>query len=239
MDSILLCAGHGGSNPYDCGAVNTTFNLHEATLARELIGLVAERLKRFVKVTIYDSTKNMYREQKNGHLVNFKEFDYFVELHFNSCATPNTASGCEIYIHPTESAHSVEDKILNNIVSVLGTKNRGVKTHANLLNVNTCKRQGTSVAYIELEFINNDAAISTYLQKKEAVADAIAKGIVEGFGKGKYSSVSTEPTVDELVSKLNELGILSDVDLWKKKATEDNCIYWLMRKAVNYINQHI
>jgi len=239
MDSVLLICGHGGSNPYDSGAVNKTFNLHEATLVRELCSLVAERLKRFVKVSIYDPTKNCYREQKEGHLVNFRAYDYVLEFHFNAYK-PNKAYGCEVLIHPTETGHTVEDCIVDNVSSVLGTQNRGVKVRSDLLNMNICKgNMGTSYALIEVEFIDNDQRISAYLQKKEAVADAIAKGIVEGFGKGKYSSVSTEPTVDELVSKLNELGILSDVVYWKAKATDDTNIYWLMRKAVNYINQHI
>jgi N-acetylmuramoyl-L-alanine amidase len=172
---ILLIAGHGQG---DCGAVGNGYQ--EATLTREVVSLLQSILSRCADVTVFDTSKNMYKFLKSGNKFNFKEFDYVFEVHFN--AFNKTAHGTEILVHPNEKGVSVEQNIINGIAA-LGFTNRGVKRRTDLLNMNTCKKvQGVSYALLETCFIDNQNDMKLYQAKKQNVVQAIAKGIITGFG---------------------------------------------------------
>ena len=77
---ILLIAGHGAG---DSGAVGNGYK--EADLTRELVKLIAKHLKDYATVTIYDQTRNAYKDVNNGKLgVGTNQYDYALEIHFNS-----------------------------------------------------------------------------------------------------------------------------------------------------------
>lgn len=57
-----------------------------------------------------------------------------------------------------------------------------------------------------------------------------AKGL-NGFSAPK------EKTIDDYIAVLNKAGIINEVDLWKRKGTEDINIYWLIRKTAEYIQK--
>ena len=172
---ILLIAGHGAG---DCGAVGNGYQ--EATLTREVVSLLKPILSKYADVTVFDTSKNMYKFLKSGNTFNFKAFDYVFEVHFN--AFDKTAYGTEILVHPTEKGVSVEQNIING-VAALGFTNRGVKRRTDLLNMNTCKKvQGVSYALLETCFIDNQNDMKLYQEKKQDVVQAIATGIVTGFG---------------------------------------------------------
>ena len=127
---------------------------------------------------------------------------------------------------------TVEDKIVKNIAG-LGFKNRGVKQRNNLQNMNIIHRKGKSYALFETCFIDDADDMKLYSSKKEAVALAIANGIIDGFGLKK--SITELTTVNDIVWELANRGIISDKNLWLQKLEKDTDSYWLARKCVNYI----
>jgi N-acetylmuramoyl-L-alanine amidase CwlA len=50
-------------------------------------------------------------------------------------------------------------------------------------------------------------------------------------------TVKKEKTISEYIAVLNKAGIITNVPLWNEKATEDNSIYWLIRKTAEHIEK--
>lgn len=49
--------------------------------------------------------------------------------------------------------------------------------------------------------------------------------------------VKKEKTISEYIAVLNKAGIITNVPLWNEKATNDNSVYWLIRKTAEYIEK--
>ena len=180
---ILLIAGHGAGDPGACAC-----GYQEANLVREIAPILKSKLSNHADVDVFDTAKNMYKYLKSNSF-NFKNYNYVFELHFNAAANDTTGNGVttgtEILVHPSEKGTGVEETILNNICS-LGFKNRGVKTRSDLKNMNICKgSQGVSYALLETCFIDDLDDMKLYQSKKSEVIEAIANGIIAGFGLAK------------------------------------------------------
>lgn len=180
MKKILLMAGHGDGDP---GAV--ALGYQEAELTRELTESVRVKLSSYAEVTVFDMSRNPYKWLK-ANKFNFKKYNYVLEIHFNAAVNDRVGdgktTGSEILVHPTEKGTNVEQCILKRITA-LGFRGRGIKRRDNLQNMNLCKRnQGVSYALLETCFIDDRDDMNLYTKKKNAVAEAIAMGIVEGFG---------------------------------------------------------
>ena len=230
--NILLVAGHGAGDP---GAIGNGYK--EADLVRELIPKIKKTLDIYANVAVFDTSKNMYRYLKSGNSFDFSVYDYVLEVHFNagiseSSKNDGKTTGTEILVHTDKSVVSVESEIVKNIAG-LGLKNRGVKRRNNLQNMNIINRKGISYALLETCFIDDNDDIRLYDSKKDAVALAIANGIIDGLGLRKPITELT--TVNDIVWELANRGIITDKNLWLKKLEEDTNAYWLARKCVNYI----
>jgi len=230
--NILLIAGHGQGDP---GASANGYI--EADLTRELALKIKTQIKAFADVTVFDTQKNMYRYLKSGNTFDFSPYDYVVEIHFNAGISANakndkTTTGCEILVHKNEAGVSVEKAILENISSI-GFKNRGIKRRSDLQNMNIVHKSGISYALIETCFIDDNDDMKLYISKKDAVASAIAEGIMKGFGI--ISTPSELTTANDIVGKLADRGIITDKNLWLEKLQNDTNSYWLARKCLNYI----
>lgn len=187
MKKILLIAGHGNGDP---GAVGCGYK--EADLTREMVKLIKPKLKNYADVDVFDTNKNMYKYLNAGNTFDFTKYKYVFEIHFNACVKDykgnGFTTGTEICVHTKEKGTSVEEYILSNI-SALGFKNRGIKPRDDLKVMNTCKgKQGVSHALLETCFIDDADDMKIYESKKDKIADAIAKGIIKGFGLTKEKS---------------------------------------------------
>lgn len=171
---ILLISGHGAN---DCGAVGYGVEREET---RKVTNKLAELLKPYMEVVIYPQDRNAYADVYNGCFqISLSGFDYVFEVHFN-CLDNSTARGTEVWVTPMESGTAVEQKIVNNLAS-LGFVNRGVKSEYFAV-ITHCKNRGVSSALVETCFISNKDDMQTYKSKFNQVCEAMAKGIVEGFG---------------------------------------------------------
>lgn len=183
---ILLIAGHGAGDP---GAIGYG---SEATETRRVVNELKSLFGGYnVQVDVYNQNRNAYADIGNGSLqVNFADYDYVFEIHFNSAANPE-ATGVEIWVTYAETGITVEQAIVNK-VAALGYSNRGVKRE-DFRVIRTAKNKGTSAALIETCFISNQGDMNRYNSNFLKVCNAIVEGIAEGFGLAKNSNIITPP----------------------------------------------
>lgn len=167
---ILLIAGHGAG---DCGAVGNGYK--EADLTREIVKMIASKLRSVADVSIYDTNRNAFKDVRTG---NFKigQYDYALEVHFN--AYNGVACGTEVYVTSLEKGIGVENAIMKRLGSLFAV--RGVKVK-NYTVIHKIKRMGVSSALLEVCFIDNKEDMTIYAKNKDKIASLIADGIKEGF----------------------------------------------------------
>lgn len=229
---ILLIAGHGAGDPGACG-----YGV-EATETRRVVNMLKAKFGVYdgVYVDIYSIERNAYADIGAGVLqVNFANYDYVLEVHFNSAAN-ESATGVEVWVTPTELGITVEQSIVNK-VSDLGYANRGVKRE-DFRVIRTAKNRGVSAALVETCFISNQNDMSIYNNNFSSVCNAIVEGVAEGFGlkkRGSYvepvqpSTTPTEkPTVNYYVktSEGKQLGAFNVLDNAKNMAKSNNAIIY-------------
>lgn len=232
--NILLIAGHGNG---DSGAVGNGFK--ECDLTREVVKLLKESLSKYhVKVDIADTNINWHQHIiKNKYYVKFTNYDYVLEVHFNSFKnTPedDKTTGTEIYVTNVEKATSVERKIVDNI-STIGFKNRGVK-RVNYDLIYYIRKQGVSSALLEVCFISDIDDMQLYTSNKQQIIDAIAKGIIEGFGirtKNIESPSDITYCLKDKFFTINEPDKFIHALEVAKNSPELNSLYWGYYKLVN------
>ena len=213
---ILLIPGHGDG---DSGAVGNGYK--ESDLTREMVKLIAPRLLRYCDVDIADTSKNWYRYIiKQGAKFNFKIYDYVLEVHLNAIKKAEIADGetkgTEIYITQAEKRATVEEKIVK-YTSTLGLKNRGVK-RKNYDLINHIKKQGVSAALWEVCFIDDADDMKIYNEQKGAIADAVVKGIAEGFKLKKEEKELTKADVIAIIKEYEAEKAKEAVSGWSKES---------------------
>lgn len=199
MFNILLIVGHGEntSGGFDPGAVGNGFQEHE-----RMVALVEQLKDRIInaEVEVLDTRWSWSNRIKNGIVPDFGEYDYVVELHMNASSDPNT-NGSMIYIDQSETGHSVEDAILKHLYEV-GYKKAwdGVvvtqrQFPGGLIVQNAVRRAGVSHALIETCFITNKEDIDRFNTMLAQTAQAIADGIIEGWGLDRIVEDDIEPEI--------------------------------------------
>ena len=230
---ILLIAGHGAGDPGACSNYGV-----EANETRRVVNELKTLFGGYdVAVDIYPINRNAYEDIGNGCLqVNFANYDYVLEVHFNSAANVE-AAGVEIWVTPIEKGITVEQSIVNK-VSTLRYKNRGVKRE-DFRVIRTAKNKGVSAALIETCFISNKNDMDKYNNKFSSVCNAIVEGVAEGFGLKKTGAiiVQEKPTVTVptkqpkslyrvKTSAGKQLGAFSVLENAKNMASKNNAIVY-------------
>lgn len=196
---ILLIAGHGAGDP---GAVGCGYQ--EAAETRRMANAVKPLLEAYgVDVAMYDQNKNAYDTVRFGGSLPLSGVDYVIELHLNAgvgdTGGNDYTTGTEILVHGSEPGTSVEQAALNKICA-LGFTNRGVKRRTDLAVMNTVFANGISHALIEICFIDDRDDMQLYAAKFNAIAQAIADGVAEGFGLIKEDDDMTEEQVKKIIA---------------------------------------
>ena len=180
MLKILLIAGHGEGDP---GALGNGYQEWEVN--RKIVKAMSECFKEAdVLVDVYDTDKNCYKQIKKGNIPEFFKYHYVCEVHLNASANKNT-NGSMVYISQSETGHSVEDKILQNLYGLGFAKAwDGVviaqrQWKNGLLVQETCRQQGVSHTLLETCFITNKEDMEKL--NIEKTAQAVADGIIDGF----------------------------------------------------------
>lgn len=190
---ILLIAGHGGT-PYDSGAVGNGYT--EAVETRRMANAVAPLLRNYgFSVQMYDQSQDAYKVVMSGGSIPLSGIDYVIELHLNSAAKDpkgnGKTTGSEIFVHVNEAGIGVEQAILKRL-QALGFTNRGVKRSSGLAVLKHVYKRGVSHALIETCFIDDKDDMTLYGNKFNQIAQAIADGVAEGFGKEEPDLTESE-----------------------------------------------
>ena len=194
---ILLISGHGAGDP---GAVSQFGKEEDETIY--MVEEIKKTLSAYAQVDLYPTERNAYKDAKAGKLaVNFGNYGYVLEVHFNSGAADlkgnGRTTGTEIYVTTAEKTVGVETKIVQSIAA-LGFKNRGVK-RTNFTVIYRAKAAGVSSALLEVCFIDDKDDMSIYAAQKAQIAAAVANAIAVQFGLKKGSQeAGSSPATQEI-----------------------------------------
>lgn len=173
--TIVMDAGHGGS---DFGAVYSGRYEKDDNLALTLA--VGNILQNAGINVIYTRTEDVYetpyRKAQEG---NWAGADYFISIHRNSSPYPNTYSGVESLVYSDYGIAATIARNVNRQLSYLGFRNIGVTERPNLIVLNSTQMPAVLV---EVGFINTDADNALFDLEFDAIAEAIAYGILESIG---------------------------------------------------------
>lgn len=182
---IYLDAGHGGADP---GAIGHGIEEKDIALAVSL--KVVDHLRRHeFEVKLSRSTDVGKSLQARTNEANAWGADAFVSIHCNAAASP-TAEGFEVW-HTIHASRSKGDELARAIVSWLDQltplTNRGARSKAGSSGqdyYHVIRETKMPAVIVECGFVSNqkDAAYLKSPEGKAAIAEAIARGIVEWAG---------------------------------------------------------
>ena len=180
IKAVTIHAGHNPKGKIACGASDY---IDESTEARIIVKKVKALLKKN-GIKVYDCTVNNGTSQndvlkKICAKCNSKTRDVDISIHFNSAThqakKDKRTTGTEVWVKSTAGVRgALADRICYNI-SVVGFKNRGIKTTDNLYFLNHTSKPAI---LIEVCFVSDPDDASLYKKHKDDVARAIANAII-------------------------------------------------------------
>lgn len=174
MALIVLDAGHGGENP---GAVYQ--GRQEKDDALNLVLAVGSILESRGQEVYYTRTTDIYESpaQKAAE-ANQVNADYFVSIHRNSSPYPNQYTGIESLVYNQYGTAARMARNINAQLEKVGFANQGITERPNLA---VLRRTQMPAVLVEVGFINTDADNRLLDSRFDAVANAIATGILESI----------------------------------------------------------
>ena len=170
--SIMLDAGHGGSDP---GAVYNGRREKDDTLA--LVLAVGEILQNNGIDVLYTRTEDVYESPYQKAMeANNADVDFFVSIHRNSFPTDNKVSGVESLVYSKSGIKYEMAKEINEQLETIGFVDLGVQARPNLV---VLRRTKMPAVLVEVGFINSDTDNGLFDRNFQAIARAIADGILD------------------------------------------------------------
>ncbi len=174
MATVILDAGHGGS---DFGAVYQGRNEKDDNLALTLA--IGDVLAANGVNVLFTRTTDIYETPTAKALEgNASGADYFISIHRNSSPIPNQYTGIESLVYNRNSTAAKIARNINANLTALGFQDQGIEERKNLA---VLRRTNMPAVLVEVGFINNDTDNALFDQKFDAVAQAIANGILESI----------------------------------------------------------
>lgn len=181
--SIMLDAGHGGANP---GAVYEGRQEKDDALALTLA--IGEILQNNGIDVQYTRTTDVYQTPlEKAQIANRAGVDFFVSIHRNSFPEDNVVSGVESLVYDLSGIKYEMAENINDQLETVGFVNLGVQARPNLI---VLRRTQMPAVLVEAGFLNSDIDNQLFDANFDAIAQAIANGILE--------------TLDELPNGLDE-----------------------------------
>ena len=171
--TVILDPGHGGAEP---GAIYEGRKEKDDNLRLALaVGRILERYGVNVLLTwIRDVYDNPYEKAEIG---NRSGADFFVSLHRNAMPQPNTASGIESLVYENSGIrHQLAQNINEALHNMTGYQNLGIQERPGLA---VLRKTQMPAVLVEAGFIDNEEDNQTFDEKFDAVASAIAQGILK------------------------------------------------------------
>lgn len=208
--SIMLDAGHGGSDP---GAVYNGRREKDDTLRLVLaIGQILQN--RGVDVE-YTRTTDIYETPfQKAMEANEAGVDYFVSIHRNSFEQDNIVSGVESLVYDLSGIKYRMAENINANLETVGFVNLGVKARPNLV---VLKRTKMPAVLVEVGFLNSNTDNQLFDENFDDIALAIADGILETL-----EEVARESAVNQTETGQEMLSSESDADRQSETYFENN-----------------
>nr|WP_294469416.1 N-acetylmuramoyl-L-alanine amidase [uncultured Sellimonas sp.] len=186
--SIMLDAGHGGRDP---GAVYKGRQEKDDVLRMVLaVGQILEN--RGIDVQ-YTRTTDIYETPyQKAMKANEAGVDYFISIHRNSFQADNVASGVESLVYDLSGIKYEMAEDINDQLETIGFRNLGVKARPNLV---VLKRTKMPAVLVELGFINSDTDNMLFDENFDAIALAIAEGILDTLMQNPVADMDSVPNV--------------------------------------------
>lgn len=170
--TVMLDAGHGGVNP---GAVYEGRQEKDDALA--LVLAIGPILQNNGIDVLYTRTTDVYQTPlQKAELANEADVDYFVSIHRNSFPEDNVVSGVESLVYDLSGVKYEMAQNINAQLETVGFVNLGVKARPNLI---VLRRTKMPAVLVEAGFINSDTDNMLFDANFQAMAQAIADGIIE------------------------------------------------------------
>ena len=170
--SIMLDAGHGGVEP---GAVYMGRQEKDDTL--NLVLAIGDILQNNGIDVSYTRTTDVYETPfEKAMEANRAGVDFFISIHRNSFPTDNQVSGVESLVYDLSGLKYEMAQEINEQLEAIGFVNLGVKARPNLI---VLKRTQMPAVLVEVGFINSDTDNLLFDENFDAIAQAIASGILD------------------------------------------------------------
>ncbi len=169
---VILDAGHGGQEP---GA--TYLGRQEKNDALNLALAVGNILASQGVDVVYTRVDDTYQTPyEKAEIANRSGADYFVSLHRNAMPIAGTATGAEVLVYENRGVPALMAENINSALEQVGFKNLGVIERPGLVVLRSTQMPAVLV---EAGFIDNESDNRFFDRNFEAVAQAIARGILE------------------------------------------------------------
>lgn len=174
MPTVILDAGHGGS---DFGAVYQGRREKDDNLALTLA--VGDILAANGVDVLFTRTTDIYETPTaKAQEANASGADYFISIHRNSSPIPNQYTGIESLVYNRNIRAADIARNINRNLEAIGFANQGINERPNLA---VLRRTRMPAVLVEAGFINNDRDNIFFDEEFDAIAQAIADGVLESI----------------------------------------------------------
>lgn len=169
---IIIDAGHGGQEP---GAIFQGRQEKNDTLRLALA--VGQILSQNGVDVSYTRVTDIYQTPfEKAQMANRAGADYFLSIHRNAMPVPGTASGVQSLVYEDSGVPAVLARNINQNVAALGLADLGVIERPGLI---VLRKTEMPAVLVEAGFIDNEADNRFFDENFEAIARAIAAGVLE------------------------------------------------------------
>ena len=222
---IGLDPGHGGSSSGTYSINTTKDKLYEKDHALELSLLIRDHLLRngFAVFMTRTTDINPGSVDKRAKMCVEAGCKYAVSVHFNGF-DKESANGTEVFVPYAEKGAGIEagfyevlgkyfkrrapfarsnnyynrNETFDKKLNVSTRKFEAVSSNSDYFGfIRTAWANGLSADLLEVCFLTNRNDFDTYIKNKEAIAEGIAKSIVEGYGKEYVPSEKVSDPIPE------------------------------------------
>lgn len=172
LKRVIIDAGHGGDEP---GAMfNGRLEKDDALRLALAVGQILEN--NGVDVVYTRTTDVFDTPLEKAMIANRSGADYFVSIHRNAMPVPGTGSGSTVLVYQDAGVPAMlAENIQRNLVNV-GFNDLGIQERPGLI---VLRRTQMPAVLVEAGFIDNPADNQFFDDNFQAIAQAIADGILE------------------------------------------------------------
>lgn len=182
---IFIDQGH---NPQGINAGAEGFGLREQDITYNVGIYFADFLRKDSRFEVRTSrnspdevlgTSNSTSLAARVNAANSWPANYFISIHANANTNPSI-NGTEVYVYQEYSqSYYMAERILNAIVSEVGTKNNGVRVRPSLY---VLRKTNMPAVLIELAYITNAGDAEKLKNNQYQFSEAIYSGLLSYFG---------------------------------------------------------